>query len=163
MATNRPPAAAPRDPAAPLLAASALWRLAQLGQEGSRLLEEALRPENLRWRDYAVLAVLEENGSIAQNRIGQLLGVDRSSMVGLIDGLENRGLVSRERSATDRRAYAVVLTDEGRRLIGEVLRPLSAQVQDGLLHGLDEHERALLSTLLGKAAAAARSQPAARR
>jgi DNA-binding MarR family transcriptional regulator len=144
----------PQGPTTAVLTRSTVWRLALLAQESTKLLEETLRPFGLRWRDWAVLAVLEERGPLPQNRIGQVLGIDRSTMVGLIDSLENAGLVSRERSRTDRRAYAVVLTDEGRRIIQRVLRPLTNEVQSGLLHRLDESEHALLDGLLEKAMAA---------
>jgi DNA-binding MarR family transcriptional regulator len=45
----------------------------------------------------------------------------RSNLTGLVDRLEKRGLVARREVAADRRAYSVVLTDAGARLLREIL------------------------------------------
>lgn len=75
------------------------------------------------------------------------LGLERSTLSGLVDRAEKRGLVVRTRSSEDRRALDVALTDEGRLLarrgeaeIGRALAPLTAR--------LTADERASLTTLL---------------
>jgi len=110
--------------------------------------EEALRRHELGWRDYSVLAVLEPGEPLSQQSIGQRLGIDRSSMTYLIDGLERRGLVVRGRDRTDRRAYSIELSDSGRLLISEVLRPITADIHDGFAGKLTREDRSRLAHLL---------------
>ncbi len=56
-----------------------------------------------------------------QMELSRRLIMHRSNVTGLIDRLEKRGFVQRKDFATDRRAYRVVLTDAGRKLVGKVL------------------------------------------
>jgi DNA-binding MarR family transcriptional regulator len=54
-------------------------------------------------------------GSLSQQAIGERLRIDRTTMVSLIDDLEQAGYVKRERNPDDRRAYVITLTAAGRR------------------------------------------------
>jgi DNA-binding MarR family transcriptional regulator len=58
---------------------------------------------------------------LSQVELGRLLITHRSNVTGLVDRLEKRGLVSRNEAENDRRAYRVVLTTAGRRLLQQVL------------------------------------------
>src|SRR5271154_2421722 len=58
------------------------------------------------------------------NELAKLLGLDKSSVTGLVDRAERRGLVARFPSSTDRRAVRVSLTDEGRSLVTALSTPL---------------------------------------
>lgn len=78
--------------------------------------EQALTEVGISGREYGVLAVLEANSPSAQHRIGAALGVDRTSTVALLGGLEARGLVTRIRDPANRRAYLVSLSPAGDRL-----------------------------------------------
>ncbi|MBW8485393.1 MarR family winged helix-turn-helix transcriptional regulator [Actinomadura parmotrematis] len=77
----------------------------------------ALEPFGITGRDLAVLAVLGAPDELSQAEAAARLGVDRTTMVALIDGLEGRGLVERRRSARDRRRNTVLPTPEGRDLL----------------------------------------------
>src|SRR3954470_7467862 len=55
-------------------------------------------------RDAALLAMLRERGPLSQRELGLLSHVNRTIMVGLVDELEGRGLVVRERNPSDRRS-----------------------------------------------------------
>lgn len=100
----------------------------------------ALEPYGISGRELAVLLVLADGEPGSQQQAARRLGVDRTTMVGLIDALEKNGLVSR-RQAEDRRRNVVELTDAGRDTLG---RATAAS---------DEAQRRFLAPL-GPAAAA---------
>jgi DNA-binding MarR family transcriptional regulator len=133
---------------APLLAESTAWLLNGAAREVTLKLEEALRGDELRWRDYGVLGVLEAAGPLSQQEIGRRLAVDRSTMVHIIDVLEQRGLVARGRDRTDRRAYAIELTEAGRSFLRDTLHPLTAEVHDSMIGRLNDEDRAHLDRIL---------------
>lgn len=66
-------------------------------------------------RDFALLSVLAKLGPRSQQQLADYLGINRTVMVKLIDGLEADGLVVRSRNTTDRRSYALAVTDAGRK------------------------------------------------
>lgn len=73
---------------------------------------------------FNVLNLLRLNpDGLSQSDLSRLLIVHRSNVTGLIDRLEKRGLVRREEVAADRRAYRVVLTQAGQKLVAEILVP----------------------------------------
>ncbi|MFI2205492.1 MarR family winged helix-turn-helix transcriptional regulator [Streptomyces sp. NPDC020192] len=65
-------------------------------------------------RELAVLVVLAAGRPLSQSEAARRLGVDRTTMVALIDALEDKGLVERRRSAEDRRRNVVELTQRGK-------------------------------------------------
>ncbi|MER7754409.1 MarR family winged helix-turn-helix transcriptional regulator [Kitasatospora sp. NPDC097643] len=73
----------------------------------------ALAPLGLDGRELAVLAVLAADVPLSQQEAAGRLGVDRTTMVALVDTLEAKGLVDRRRSPADRRKNIVQLTDQG--------------------------------------------------
>jgi DNA-binding MarR family transcriptional regulator len=76
----------------------------------------ALAPFGLDARELAALAVLAAGRPLSQLEAARLLGVDRTTMVALVDALESKGLVERRRSEEDRRRNVVELTEPGRRV-----------------------------------------------
>ncbi|SDN75233.1 MarR family winged helix-turn-helix transcriptional regulator [Actinacidiphila guanduensis] len=82
-----------------------------------RLTEEsarALAPYGIDGRELAVLAVLDAHAELSQLEAAGRLGVDRTTMVALVDTLEGKELVERRRSPQDRRKNIVRLTPSGR-------------------------------------------------
>ena len=112
--------------------------------------EQALADLELSGREYGVLALLEAGlpGPSAQHRLGAALGIDRTTTVALLSGLEARGLVLRSRDPTNRRAYRVALTDAGEQLRARAADVL-ADCDDRFLAALPPAERDHLRALLG--------------
>jgi DNA-binding MarR family transcriptional regulator len=109
----------------------------------------------------ALFGLLNLLGSVEganQQELGRAMGVDPSTMVSLIDELETRGLAKRQPHPNDRRARAVVLTAQGRRL-RERGRRMANQVEDEVLGGLSDADRQELLRLLRLAHDLAPPQP----
>jgi DNA-binding MarR family transcriptional regulator len=109
-------------------------------------------------RDWGVMAVLEEEGPLSQQRLGEKLGVNRTMMVGVIDGLEGAGLVRRGRNPQDRRSYALELTDAGREAL-ERTSPEIMQTERRFVGALSAAERDRLAELLRALLLGGRSEP----
>jgi DNA-binding MarR family transcriptional regulator len=73
----------------------------------------ALAPYSIDGRELTVLAVLAADLALSQQEAADQLGVDRTTMVALVDTLEGKGLVGRHRSPQDRRKNIVQLTAAG--------------------------------------------------
>jgi DNA-binding MarR family transcriptional regulator len=97
---------------------------------------------------FGVLTVIDTNPGLSQTQLGNALGIDRSTVVAVIDRLESRGLVVRAVSPSDRRSHALRLSDEGTRLLrrleelvrsheGHIARALSAEDKQLLIELLD--------------------------
>jgi DNA-binding MarR family transcriptional regulator len=107
---------------------------------------------------FALLNVIGAREGAIQQELGAAMGVDRTTMVSLIDQLEGAGLAKRRPSAKDRRAREVAITPKGRRLLGRARRIIS-ETEDDLLAGLTAEERHDLVTLLRRALESAPAQP----
>jgi DNA-binding MarR family transcriptional regulator len=76
----------------------------------------------------------------------------------LLDGLEAQGLVTRTRSATDRRHHELALTEEGQAMMGR-LRTVATAHEDDVVSALSDREREQLGRLLDKLATAHGLEP----
>jgi len=119
---------------------------------------EALGSVGLTPALFALLNVVGAHAGAIQQQLGSALGVDRSTMVSLIDQLETAGLARRRPSATDRRAREIAITPKGRRLLQRA-RGLISEVEDEVLAGLTAEERDELLALLRRALDSAPAQP----
>src|SRR3954464_2514582 len=107
---------------------------------------------------FALLNVIGAREGAIQQELGSAMGIDRSTMVSLIDQLESAELAKRRLSATDRRAREIATTPKGRRLLQRARRMIS-QVEDEVLAGLTAEERRELETLLRRALDSSPTQP----
>lgn len=96
---------------------------------------------------YAVLTVIDRNPGLKQSQVSEALGIKRANLVAILDALERRGLARREAVATDRRSYALRLTDKGGALMKE-LRARSEAHERRLAGMIGEEGRKQLLKLL---------------
>ena len=107
---------------------------------------------------FAILNVVGSREGVIQQELGSALGIDRSTMVSLIDQLEAAGLAERRPAATDRRAREIAITPKGRRLL-QRSRRLIAETEDEVFAGLSPEERGELIRLLRRTLGSAPPQP----
>ena len=100
---------------------------------------------------FIVLMILNRDPSRLHmpSQLAELCGVTKATMTGLVDGLENEGLVVRHPSPDDRRVTLVGLSPKGIELLDRILPSHFARVA-ALLSDLDGDARANLRSLLGK-------------
>jgi MarR family transcriptional regulator, lower aerobic nicotinate degradation pathway regulator len=134
------------------LLASSTFLLHRLSWATKERKLEAFEPTGLNPTHYAVLALLAEGARETQATIADALGYDRSYLVGVLDELEEQGLIERRRDPDDRRRHLVKLTPAGRETLGE-LRAIIKRFEKEFLAPLSAEERATLYTLLRRLAA----------
>jgi DNA-binding MarR family transcriptional regulator len=120
--------------------------LAQLSFAVHAALDRRAAEQELSLTQARLLGVLRDRKP-TMNELAKLLGLDKSSVTGLIDRAERRGLVGRTPSTSDRRATLVGLTKQGRALVSEVQTRFEADITD-LLRPLKPADRTVLTTLI---------------
>jgi DNA-binding MarR family transcriptional regulator len=95
-----------------------------------------------------MLMLIEANPGVTQGRLAREVGLDRSTMVGVIDALESGGLVERRRGV-DRRTNGLWLTRRGRGLVRATKRRIRAH-ERRITARLSGPERGQLLALLEK-------------
>jgi DNA-binding MarR family transcriptional regulator len=131
-----------------------LLKHAHLALEGYT--DAALARFGITSRDLGALRVIAGGEAKSQQDVAGILGVDRTSMVALLDALEQAGLVARRPSEQDRRRNVIELTKPGREIFAQAEQSSLAVEKDfvGVLgdEGASDLRRAL-RTLVGSAAA----------
>lgn len=113
----------------------------------AELTTEALTPYGIDGRELGVLLALDGREPASQQQAAQRLGIDRTTMVAMLDALEDKGLVLRRPHAQDRRRNVVELTEAGREALQaaidasdaaerEFLAPLTPRAAEGLRNSL---------------------------
>ena len=108
----------------------------------------ALAPFGLSPKGFGALTVLVEEGPLSQQRLGERQGVDRTTMVAVVDELEQGALVERRRDPDDRRAYSLEATAKGRRMLKEAASRLAERAEEEFLAGIPARDRAELKRIL---------------
>jgi len=123
--------------------------IARLARVVRHRLEQVLTPTGLRQRDVVALSYLRGFGPTAQQSLAERLRMDPSSLVCLLNDLEEAGLVVRTRDRSDRRRAIVQLSPDGERALCEVDHAVEA-VEREMLTGLDADECRTLRRLLAR-------------
>lgn len=119
----------------------------QLAREARRAADASLGPGDLRHTHVLTLHVLDRRGPMSQQDLGEVLGLDPSNVVLLLNEIEDRGLTTRRRDPTDRRRHIVELTPDGGMALKTAQARLAA-VEDALLGALNPEERGILREML---------------
>lgn len=125
--------------------------LVQLGLHLARQFGERLIPFGLEPRHAGMLTRLAAHEGLSQQALGELIGLNSTRMVFLVDELEQRGLVERRRNAADRRSYALYLTPQGRDTLQQI-QAVGSRHQDEIGASLTQAERSQLASLLRRLA-----------
>ena len=110
---------------------------------------ETMAPFDLSPGQLGVLLLVRGNPGLNQSALAKAMGLDRSTIVAVIDRLEGRGLMRRARSPDDRRSHALGLTDGGTTFLQQV-EPHLRRHEDRLAAGLSAPERKTLTGLLNR-------------
>lgn len=122
-------------------------QLSLAAMRSDRRVNEELTRLNARKWHYAVLATLEEFGSVSQAELSSRTGIYRSDLVGVINELTASGLLDRSPNPADRRQNAITLTRQGRQQLLK-LDKILADVENEVLAPLTPVEREQLGQLL---------------
>lgn len=104
---------------------------------------------------FAALDALRYNAGIDQAGLAEAIAKDRATTGAVVDRLEQKGLLTRVVSRSDRRARELALTDRGEEIIAALL-PVVERLQEEILPGLDDAEFRQFVSLAAKATRAAR-------
>jgi len=126
--------------------------LSQLGALASARFAERTGTLGLTPGQAGVLRLLGRRPGLNQRVLADRLGAVPSRVVALIDSLEERGLVARSRSSSDRRSYELHLTGQGERTLRQLGR-IAEEHEAELLAPLTEAQAAQLRDLLARLAA----------
>jgi DNA-binding MarR family transcriptional regulator len=110
-------------------------------------LVKTLKPFDLRMLTYTALVLIVDNPGLRQSQLADAMDIERPNLVVIIDELERRELIIRDRVPTDRRAYALKSTLAGRRLYEKAVAAVTAH-EAALLEGIDEATRATVIAAL---------------
>jgi len=141
-----------RAKAMPLPPSLSIWTGYLLGrayQQCRDYFDALVTPLGIRGRHFSVLAVVDEGKPLSQIEISERLGIDRNTMVGLLDDLEAGLFVTRTRDPQDRRAYLIALTPAGRDVLAQGTQ-MAHRTNEEVLSPLSPAERAQLHALLGR-------------
>lgn len=96
-----------------ILSEAVLYRLRRAQLTVVHDFNESLVEFSLRPADFAVLILVSNNVGLKQSDVAEALGIQRANFVAIIDGLEEKGLLLRRKSDTDRRVHYLEMTEQG--------------------------------------------------
>jgi DNA-binding MarR family transcriptional regulator len=126
------------------------YRIKLLSQLLTRKFQERLEPFGLTPFHWVVLCCLWEEDGLATSSIGERLQQVGGTLTGVLDRMEERGLIRRERDQNDRRIWRIWLTPSGQEL-KHILPPIAVELREHTLQGMSGVERETMSDLLDRA------------
>ena len=127
-------------------ALDAYSRLQRAAGLAAARVEAAVHPFGLSASQFGVLDTLTARGALHQQELAETLGRSKAQMTAIIDALEARALVRRERHPTDRRFMTVHLTDAGTAVLADAAPARTAAIVE-LMSELTGEQRARLARL----------------
>lgn len=127
-------------------ALDAYSRLQRAAGLAAARVEAAVHPFGLSASQFGVLDTISTRGAVHQQELAEALGRSKAQMTAIIDALESRALVRRERHPTDRRFITVHLTDAGTAVLVAAAPVRTAAIVD-LMSELTGEQRARLARL----------------
>jgi DNA-binding MarR family transcriptional regulator len=122
------------------LARSPIHLLHRAHQAVGQIFAMGMQTNDLTPRQLAVLVAVAENEGLSQTDLVERTGIDRSTLADVVKRLKAKGLLQRRRTKEDARAYAVKLTEEGRRVL-RTAEPLAKRVEERILDALPAKQR----------------------
>lgn len=98
---------------------------------------------------FGVMSLVGANSGLTQSALARAVGIERSTMVAVIDTLQARGFVERRPSPVDRRSNALVLTQQGRALLDKLV-PMVRAHERRMTHNLSAEDKSRLIALLSR-------------
>jgi len=119
---------------------SPIHLLHRAGQCAGDIFHAEMKVDGLTPRQLAVLVTVSLNEGLSQTGLVERTGIDRSTLADIVRRMQRKGLLQRRRTKEDARAYAVKLTEEGRRVL-RTAEPLAKRVDDRILDALPGKQR----------------------
>ncbi|MEJ2804396.1 MarR family winged helix-turn-helix transcriptional regulator [Comamonas sp. BIGb0124] len=110
------------------------------------------KPLSLRPVEFSMLTLIAGNTDVTQKQLSQALAIPAPNVTIMLDRLEQREILVRERSETDRRSQYIRLTPAGRTLADKAHAISLRMEEDSILKHLSTGERTMLRELLYKVA-----------
>jgi len=129
-----------RDATSDRLGRSPIHLLHRAGQCAGDIFHAEMQDGDLTPRQLAVLVTVAQNEGLSQTGLVDRTGIDRSTLADIVRRMQKKGLLHRKRTKEDARAYAVRLTDEGRRVL-RAAEPLARRVDERVLEALPTRQR----------------------
>ena len=129
-----------RDSTSDRLQRSPIHLLHRAGQCAGDIFHAEMKDGDLTPRQLAVLVHGGEQRGVEPDRPGRRTGIDRSTLADIVRRMQRKGLLQRRRTKEDARAYAVKLTEEGRRVL-RTAEPLAKRVDERILDALRGKQR----------------------
>ena len=108
---------------------------------------QTLKPFELRMLTFSALALIVENPGLRQSQLATAMDIERPNLVVIIDELEQRELITRNRVPTDRRAYGLKATLAGRQLLEKAVAAVKEH-EEALLRDIDAETRATVAAAM---------------
>lgn len=119
---------------------SPIHLLHRAGQCAGDVFGIEMKDGDLTPRQLAVLMTVAQNEGLSQTGLVERTGIDRSTLADIVRRMQRKGLLQRRRTREDARAYAVKLTDEGRKLL-KTAEPMARRVDERILDALPGKQR----------------------
>ncbi|GGD57940.1 MarR family winged helix-turn-helix transcriptional regulator [Paenibacillus nasutitermitis] len=113
----------------------------------TNVLQARLKDYEITTEQWSVLFQVDQTDGLIQKEIAELAGKDKATTTRILDHLEEKGLISRKMSESDRRSFQVSSTDKGALLLKETL-PIEKQVNQEIKQCMTDDEHELLMELL---------------